>query len=239
MDDSTILNSSEVEAGVADYYNRMPVKAASRLVARVPDVLILARCEGAPETALYFTERFGVEVTEKMIRTIKGKVRKKTLHVTHEELLAAANSHSISAARLLREPSIADPAYYNGDMESKQPPITQPSKKKTAEEKKTERKKIEPPITPIPDPEKTVDLGTGSSEKNGISPDPTVAKNPEKELAPAIPAPEPLAPTEENKAPKPRRGVKMPPDMSSDDYRAEEPKPLDVKVQGLKEEPSD
>jgi hypothetical protein len=46
-------------------------------------------------------------------------------------------------------------------------------------------------------------------------------------------------PTEENKAPKPRRGVKMPPDMTSDDYRAEEPKPLDVKVQGLKEEASE
>lgn len=43
----------------------------------------------------------------------------------------------------------------------------------------------------------------------------------------------------ENKAPKPRRGVKMPPDMTSNDYQAAAPKPLDVKVQGLKEEASD
>lgn len=100
------------DPGVADYYNRKPKRATSRLVALAPDVLLLAHCEGAPETARYFAERLEAKVTVKMIKTIKDKVGRGTLIVTGEELEKAALSHPITAARFAREPWLCDPQFY-------------------------------------------------------------------------------------------------------------------------------
>lgn len=101
-----------VEVGVADYFNSHPEEAASILVAKAPDVLVLARCIGAPKTANYFAGRLKCKVTEKMIKTIKSKVAKEIILVTREELEAAARSHPITAARMAREPSLCDPQHY-------------------------------------------------------------------------------------------------------------------------------
>jgi hypothetical protein len=126
------MNTTEptTSPGVADYYNRRPPKrATSRLVALAPHVLILARCEGAPEAARYFQETLGAKVTERMIKTIKNKVARGTLLVTREELEKAAMSHPTSAARLAREPSLCDPQHYRAantpgsDDEDEHPPI--------------------------------------------------------------------------------------------------------------------
>ena len=104
--------SVEGEVGVADYYRRKPKRSTSTLVALAPHVLLLARCEGAPETAKYFSERLGVNVTVKMVKTLKAKVARGALVVTREELEAAAMSHAITAARMIREPAICDPQHY-------------------------------------------------------------------------------------------------------------------------------
>ena len=121
-----------LEVGVADYYNRKVVKASSMLAACVPDVLIIAYCEGAPEAARYFAERLGVEVTEKMIKTVKSKVRRSILKVTHEQLVAAAQSHPHTAARLLSDPSMADPQSYGAPIESVSTSARKPTRKTTA-----------------------------------------------------------------------------------------------------------
>lgn len=105
-------NSPDGDVGVADYYRRKPKRSTSTLVALAPHVLLLARCEGAPETARYFSERLKVNVTEKMVKTLKYKVSRGLLVVTREELEAAALSHPITAARMIREPAICDPQHY-------------------------------------------------------------------------------------------------------------------------------
>jgi hypothetical protein len=105
-------SASAVDVGVADYFNTHPEEAASILVAKAPDVLVLARCIGAPKTANYFAGRLKCRVTEKMIKTIKSKVAKDIILVTREELEAAARSHPITAARMAREPSLCDPQHY-------------------------------------------------------------------------------------------------------------------------------
>lgn len=67
---------ASVEVGVADYFNSHPEEAASILGVKAPDVLMLARCIGAPKAANYFAGRLKCKVTEKMIKTIKSKVAK-------------------------------------------------------------------------------------------------------------------------------------------------------------------
>jgi hypothetical protein len=156
--------------GVADYYRRKPKRSTSTLVALAPHVLLLARCEGAPETARYFTERLGVNVTEKMVKTLKFKVARGLLVVTREELEAAALSHPITAARMIREPAICDPQHYRAAItpeheddgaegEVKKTPVKKAAKKpaakksvarstKTAEAKTTDTPAAQAELTP-------------------------------------------------------------------------------------------
>lgn len=98
--------------GVADYFNGRPVKTRSILIALAADILILARCEGAPATARYFTSKLNLPVSEKMIKIIKAKAAKGEIIVTREDLEKAAMAHPISAARMHREPSLCDPQCY-------------------------------------------------------------------------------------------------------------------------------
>ena len=93
--------------GVADYFERHGIDVGSMLIARAPDVIILARLKGAPKTAGYFSEILKEAVTEKHIKGIKLGVKTRRIHVTEEELINAAQSHPTSAARLLRDPSLA------------------------------------------------------------------------------------------------------------------------------------
>lgn len=93
--------------GVADYFERHALDVRSMLIARAPDVIILAKLKGAPETARYFSEILGVTITEKQIKGIKLNVKSGRLRVTEEELIKAAQSHPISAARLAHDPSLA------------------------------------------------------------------------------------------------------------------------------------
>lgn len=130
-----------VEVGVADYFNRHPEEAASILVAKAPDVLVLARCIGAPKTAAYFAERLKCKVTEKMIKTIKSKVAKDIILVTREELEAAALSHPITAARMAREPSLCDPQHYKTSIKSEPEDHEMEAAAKKAAVKKTATKK--------------------------------------------------------------------------------------------------
>lgn len=95
------------DPGVADYFDRHALDVHSMLIARVPDVIILAKLKGAPETARYFSKMLGVTITEKQIKGIKLKVKTGKLRVTEEELIKAAKSHPTSAARLARDPSLA------------------------------------------------------------------------------------------------------------------------------------
>lgn len=95
------------DPGVADYFDRHPLDVRSMLIARAPDVIILAKLKGAPETARYFSKMLGVTITEKQIKGIKLKVKSGRLRVTEEELIKAAQSHPASAARLVRDPSLA------------------------------------------------------------------------------------------------------------------------------------
>ena len=95
------------DPGVADYFERHGIDVGSMLIARAPDVIILARLKGAPKTAGYFSEILKVAVTEKHIKGIKLGVKTRRIHVTEEELINAAQSHPTSAARLLRDPSLA------------------------------------------------------------------------------------------------------------------------------------
>ncbi|MEI6606323.1 MAG: hypothetical protein WCP35_13515 [Verrucomicrobiota bacterium] len=95
------------DPGVADYFERHGIDVGSMLIARAPDVIILARLKGAPKTAGYFSEILKVAVTEKHIKGIKLGVKTRRIHVTEEELINAALSHPTSAARLLRDPSLA------------------------------------------------------------------------------------------------------------------------------------
>lgn len=94
--------------GVADYFNGKPQKTRSVLIALAADILILARCEGAPATARYFSEKLNAPVTEKMIKIIKSKAAKGEIVVTKKELVNAAMSHPITAARVKREPSLCE-----------------------------------------------------------------------------------------------------------------------------------
>ena len=113
-----IMMSQEIEtenptnAGVADYFESIGADSGIMLIAKAPDVIILAKIIGAPRAAHYFSKAFGLKVTEKQIKGIKAKVASGRFTVTKEELILAANSHPISAARLLREPSIAEPGTY-------------------------------------------------------------------------------------------------------------------------------
>ena len=95
------------DPGVADYFDRHALDVRSMLIARAPDVIILAKLKGAPETARYFSKMLGVTITEKQIKGIKLKVKTGRLRVTEEELINAAKSHPASAARLMRDPSLA------------------------------------------------------------------------------------------------------------------------------------
>jgi hypothetical protein len=70
-------------------------------------VIILAKLKGAPATARYFSEMLRVTITEKQIKGIKLKVKTGRLRVTEAELIKAAQSHPTSAARLVRDPSLA------------------------------------------------------------------------------------------------------------------------------------
>lgn len=111
--------SKASDVGVADYFNSHPEDAASILVAKAPDVLVLSHCVGAPKTARYFAKSLGCKVTEKMIKTIKIKVAKDILLVTREELEAAALSHPVTAARMARTPSLCDPQWYRSATQRK------------------------------------------------------------------------------------------------------------------------
>ena len=95
------------DPGVADYFDRHGPDVGSMLIARAPDVIILAKLKGAPATARYFSEMLRVTITEKQIKGIKLKVKTGRLRVTEEELIKAAKSHPTSAARLARDPSLA------------------------------------------------------------------------------------------------------------------------------------
>jgi hypothetical protein len=95
------------DPGVADYFDRHALDVRSMLIARAPDVIILAKLKGAPATARYFSEMLRVTITEKQIKGIKLKVKTGRLRVTEEELIKAAKSHPTSAARLARDPSLA------------------------------------------------------------------------------------------------------------------------------------
>lgn len=106
------------------------------LIALAADILILARCEGAPETARYFSDRLKLSVTEKMIKGIKAKAAKGDIIVTREELEEAAMSHPIPAARMKREPSLCDPQQYRPAF----PPPTIPGAKPTIPAAKPVRK---------------------------------------------------------------------------------------------------
>ena len=156
---------SEGEVGVADYYSRKPRRSTGTLVALAPHVLLLARCEGAPETARYFSERLGVTVTEKMIKTLKFKVSRGMLVVTRKELEEAALSHPITAARMIREPAICDPQHYraaitpeeepDGEAEVKKAAVKKAAAKKAAKKEAARAKKpadTKPTATPAPEP---------------------------------------------------------------------------------------
>jgi hypothetical protein len=95
------------DPGVADYFERHGPDVGSMLIARAPDVIILAKLKGAPATARYFSEIIRANITEKQIKGIKLKVKTGRLRVTEEELIKAAQSHPASAARLARDPSLA------------------------------------------------------------------------------------------------------------------------------------
>lgn len=95
------------DPGVADYFERRGIDVGSMLIAKAPDVIILAKLKGAPETARYFSEMFKVAVTEKHIKGIKLRVKTGRIRVTEEELINAAQSHPTSAARLVRDPSLS------------------------------------------------------------------------------------------------------------------------------------
>lgn len=188
-----------VEVGVADYFNRHPEEAASILVAKAPDVLVLARCIGAPKTANYFAERLKCKVTEKMIKTIKSKVAKDVILVTRKELEAAALSHPITAARMAREPSLCDPQHYKTFIKSKpedhemetsakKATVKKTATKKAAAKKSAEKSKktaeaktpgtpgvgaaTQTPETPTP-PAATTSVGTTADDENPSAPDPT------------------------------------------------------------------
>lgn len=125
-----------LDVGVADYFDRHPEEAVSILVARAPDVLVLSRCIGAPKTAGYFADRLKCKVTEKMIKTIKTKVRKEIILVTREELEAAARSHPTTAARMAREPSLCDPQHYRTSIQPAEENETETDDGKQAAAKK-------------------------------------------------------------------------------------------------------
>ena len=131
------------DPGVADYFDRHPLDVRSMLIARAPDVIILAKLKGAPATARYFSEILRANVTEKQIKAIKLKVKTGRLRVTEEELIKAAQSHPASAARLARDPSLAmiDPKH----------PTT---KAATTGVPTAEIKAVggHPPINPVPPP---------------------------------------------------------------------------------------
>ena len=131
------------DPGVADYFDRHPLDVRSMLIARAPDVIILAKLKGAPATARYFSEMLRVTITEKQIKGIKLKVKTGRLRVTEEELIKAAKSHPTSAARLARDPSLAmiDPKH----------PTT---KAATTGVPTAEIKAVggHPPINPVPPP---------------------------------------------------------------------------------------
>lgn len=137
-------NSTDWDVGVADYYSRKPKRSTGTLVALAPHVLLLARCEGAPETAKYFAERLGVNVTERMIKTLKTKVAQGLIVVTRGELEAAALSHPITAARMIREPAICDPQHYRAaitpEPETHEVEMKKASVRKAAAKKATARK---------------------------------------------------------------------------------------------------
>jgi hypothetical protein len=114
--------------GVADYFNGRTVKSRSILIAQAADILILARCEGAPKTARYFSARLNLPVTEKMIKVIKAKAAKGEIIVTREDLEKAAMAHPISAARMHREPSLCDPQCYRSVFPATQKKTTRPGK---------------------------------------------------------------------------------------------------------------
>jgi hypothetical protein len=94
--------------GVADYFNAKPQKPRSVLIAMAADIIILSRCEGAPATARYFAQKLNFPVTEKMIKSIKSKAAKGEIVVTKDELVTAAMSHPITAARVKREPYLCE-----------------------------------------------------------------------------------------------------------------------------------
>lgn len=168
---NTESNPSEV--GVADYFDNHPEETASILVAKAPDVLILARCIGAPKTARYFAKRLECKVTEKMIKTIKAKVAKDIILVTREELVAAALSHPITAARMTREPSLCDPQHYRAVITSvsKQEEIDLKIAKEAGTKKEASRRSAEKIITkqPANEPAQARKKAAGAMAKEPIA----------------------------------------------------------------------
>jgi hypothetical protein len=189
---------SEGEVGVADYYSRKPRRSTGTLVALAPHVLLLARCEGAPETARYFSERLGVNVTEKMVKTLKFKVSRGLLVVTREELEAAALSHPITAARMIREPAICDPQHYRAaitpeeepdEAEVKKAGVKKAAAKKAAKKEAARAKKpaeTKPTATPTPGAETpNPPKGTTPAAATNLSPSPPT-RNSGKGLPPIV-----------------------------------------------------
>lgn len=165
---NTELPSSEI--GVADFFENEETSAASDLIAKAPDVLVISYCVGAPKTAKYFAKRLRKKVTEKMIKTLKFKVSINNLSVTREELEKAALSHPVTAARMLREPAMCDPHYYCAIITANpEPDVTKVAK--TATINKREAKKAArlidnrtTPTTPQPPTAKKIFQPSGQAE---------------------------------------------------------------------------
>jgi hypothetical protein len=162
------LPSSEI--GVADFFENEEITAASNLVAKAPDVLVISFCVGAPKTAKYFAKRLRKKVTEKMIKTLKYKVAIGILSVAREELEAAARSHPITAARMLREPAMCDPHYYRATTSANQEPVVT-KVAKTATISRRAAKKVarladnkKTPTTPQPPTVKKIIQPSGQAE---------------------------------------------------------------------------
>jgi hypothetical protein len=192
-------DSSPADFGVADYFNSHPEEVTSILIAKAPDVLVLAHCIGAPKTAKYFESRLKCKVTEKMIKGIKSRMAMDIIVVTREELEAAALSHPITAARRVREPYMCDPKHYRAAnaSEPEQEKIEdgsennsaaeeagQPTKKKKGTEKKMPNgeKEEKPNLGATQNTKKTEEAFTGVETKS----DPKLLTDQEMQQAAAL-----------------------------------------------------
>jgi len=175
--------------GVADYFDLHPEEAGSILMAKTPDVLVLARCIGAPKTARYFAARLHAKVTEKMIKTLKSKVTRGVLLVTREELERAALSHPVTAAIYSRDPSLCDPESYRTSIvrrpsheKEKQAPVARRVKKATTHSTTKEAKSATGPPSAVEKPieEKEQDPPTRDTDKGAAKAPPSAAMTQEE-----------------------------------------------------------